>query len=202
MYTYRVNCEPRRIAGNHTRVRQSQHDTDLRVEYDDTQTATERRVSCMRKYTDSDATTWRYDTVTIRTRKITHPRLTRRPRCQRQERQTIFTRYAHIYNVHETKRNFKTKRKHRDRTFFEEVLPKKYHNAVQRSVLDNLSYHVTSRSSYAVRQLRMSSRCRGRKNNVPPCRHHISYHQRRFVTSYLNKSSVILLEQIVILKFV
>lgn len=63
--TRRVNYdEPQRQAGNHECVQRTRRDTGLRVKYNDAQTAVERRRSCMRKYTDSEATTWRYDAIT------------------------------------------------------------------------------------------------------------------------------------------
>lgn len=45
--------------------------------------------------------------------KRTYPRLGRR----RREHQSISMRYAHTYNVDETKRTFETKQRHQNRTF-------------------------------------------------------------------------------------
>lgn len=102
-----------RQAHDRARVQQSRPDTELRVKRNDTQTATARWRSFVRKYTDGGATTWRYDgplyTSDIRTYKITYPRPGQRPRQRRRKHQNIFTRYAHICNVRETRRNFELK---------------------------------------------------------------------------------------------
>lgn len=103
----------------------------------DTQTATARRKSCMRKYIDGYAITWRCDVVrytrtTIRTYKITYPRLGQRF-CHRRRHKKMFTRYAHICNVRET-RQFRTeantKTEHFQKKKEKKAVTKKNHNGV------------------------------------------------------------------------